>query len=243
LEVCDMTIRNARIAVIGGSSGMGLAAAKLLVENGAHVIIASRSEERLKKAAEEIGRNVETYQLDALHETQVKAFFEQTGEIDHLVTPGAAANMGSFLSQSTPDARFSFDGKFWVQYLAAKHGAPKIRGNGLITFFSGVAAVKPIQGLTVIAAVNGAVEALGRSLAVELAPIRVNTISPGIVDTPAYEGMPEAMKKAYFDSMAAKLPVKHVAKPEEIAESVLYLIKSEFTTGTVLEVSGGDILV
>ena len=127
--------------------------------------------------------------------------------------------------------------------MAAKYGAMAIRQGGSITMFAGVASEKPLPGLVAYAAVNGAVEGLCRTLALELAPLRVNAISPGIVMTPAYAGMPGDEREAMFGAMAAKLPVRRVGRPEDIARTVLYLMQNGYTTGTVIQIDGGHRLV
>ncbi len=234
-----MRLRDQRIVVIGGSSGMGLATAKMAAAEGAAVVIASRSEERLWKAKAQINGNVEVLTLNVVDEESVRAFFEKVGNFDHLTTPGNEAAMGAFLELGTKTARAAFDSKFWGQYHAAKYGAPKIRPGGSITFFSGIWSQRPVPGGSVITAINSAVEGLGRALALELAPVRVNTVSPGIVDTPIYSGMPPEKKEAMFREVAASLPAKRIGRPEDIAQTVLYLMCNGFATGSTLYVDGG----
>jgi NAD(P)-dependent dehydrogenase (short-subunit alcohol dehydrogenase family) len=240
-----MSLENKKLIFIGGSSGIGLASAKAAVAVGAHAVIASRSESKLKDAETEIGRtappggNILTYALDVTREQDLQRFFDWVGPFDHLVTTAADVTMGPFLDTESPAARASFDSKFWGQYLAARYGAPKIRAGGSITFFAGVASRRPIPGFSCIAAINGAIEALARSLALELAPIRVNVVSPGPVATPVYEFMPESQRKAYFDSLASRLPVRRAGTAEDLAEAVLFLIQNDYSTGAVFVVDGG----
>lgn len=125
---------------------------------------------------------------------------------------------------------------------AAKYGTPHIRQGGSIVLFSGFVSQKPQKNLVVMASVNSAVEGLGRALAVELAPIRVNVIAPGIIDTPRYAGMSDHDRKVMFDQLAAKLPVGHVGQANEIADSVLLLLKNTLMTGQTIYVDGGHLL-
>lgn len=238
-----MSLNGAKVVVIGGSSGMGLAVAKMAADEGARVVIAGRSEEKLRQAADEIRQPVEARSLDVTQEQAAQAFFAETGELDHLVVTAATGVAGSFLELETPSFRQIFDSKFWGQYFAARYGAQRIREGGSITFFSGVAATKPVDGLSAYAAVNGAVEALCRSLAVELAPLRVNAVSPGIVDTPAYAGMSPAERKRMFDALAARLPARRIGRPEDAAAAVISLMKNGYVTGSVVHVDGGQRLV
>jgi NAD(P)-dependent dehydrogenase (short-subunit alcohol dehydrogenase family) len=231
-----------KIVVIGGSSGMGLATAKAAAAEGARVVIASRSEEKLRQAKAQIQGSVEVLTANVLDEISMRSFFEKVGEFDHLTTPGSEAVMGPFLELDTQAARKAFDSKFWGQYHAAKYGAPKIRPGGSITFFSGIWSQRPIPRASVVAAINSAIEGLGRALAVELAPIRVNVVSPGIVDTPLYGGMPPDKREAMFKQVAASIPAKRIGKAEEIAQTVLYLMTNGYTTGSTLCVDGGTTL-
>ncbi len=237
-----MKFQGQKIVIIGGSSGMGLAAANLAAVEGATVIIASRSEEKLRQAKGQIKGNVEILTVNVVDEGSVRAFFDKVGEFNHLTTPGSELSMGRFLELDTRTARAAFDSKFWGQYHAARYGASKIRPGGSITFFAGVWSQKPIIGGSVVTAINSAIEGLGRALAVELAPIRVNTVSPGIVDTPIYSGMAPDNREAMFKEVAASIPVKRIAKPEEVAQAVLYLMSNSYTTGSTLYVDGGATL-
>lgn len=237
-----MKFQGQKIVVIGGSSGMGLATAKMAAAEGAAVVIGSRSEEKLKKAAAQIKGSVEALSVNVMEEKSVKAFFDKVGEFDHLTTPGSEAAMGPFLELDLPTARKAFDSKFWGQYLAARHGAPRIRTGGSITFFAGIWSQRPVPGASVIAAINSAVEGLARALAIELAPIRVNAVSPGIVDTPIYSAMGMDRKEAMFREVAASIPAGRIGKPEELAETVLYLMSNGYTTGSTLYVDGGRTL-
>jgi len=237
-----MRFQGQKIVVIGGSSGMGLATAKMAVAEGATVVIASRSEEKLRKARAEIKGNVEIITVNTVDEGSVKAFFKKVGEFDHLTTPGSEAAMGRFLDLDTKTARIAFDSKFWGQYNAAKYGAPKIRAGGSITFFAGIWSQRPVPGGSVVTAINSAIEGLGRALAGELAPVRVNTVSPGIVDTPIFSAMAPEKKEAMFKDVAASIPAKRIGRPEEIAHTVLYLMSNGYTTGSTLYVDGGTTL-
>ena len=233
-------LQGKRVVVVGGSSGMGEATAKLLAAEGASVIIASRSREKLRRAAESIGHSVETHELDMADETQVQSFFEGTGPIDHLVITASDAVMGKFLDVSVTQARRFFDSKFWGQYMAARAAAPKMRSGGSITFFAGAASRRATPGLSCGSAINAAMEALSNTLAVELAPIRVNTISPGLILTPIWDALMDPQtKQAALSESAKKLPLKRIGASEEIAHAVLFLLENTYMTGSVLFVDGG----
>ena len=234
-----MLFAHKRIVIIGGSSGMGLATAKAATAAGAQVVIASRSRDKLEKARGEIGGDTQALTLDVRDEAAIKAFFDEVGQFDHLATPGNEAAGGPFLTRDTAAVRTDFDSKFWGQYLAAKYGAPLMRPGGSIVLFSGIYSQRPSPGVSGVAAINSALEGLARALAVELAPIRVNAVSPGLVDTPIFDYMPKEAKDEMFQRFAAAAPVKRVGRPEEVAHAVLYLMASPLTTGTTLFVDGG----
>ncbi|MGV6935164.1 SDR family oxidoreductase [Paenibacillus sp. CMM36] len=235
-------MQNQKIVIIGGSSGIGLETAKQVISLGAEVVIASRSEDKLHKAKEMLGPRAAIYVLDTSDEQQVKSFFEKVGPYDHLIVSAAETSGGSFLQSETDQARKLFENKFWGQYYAAKYGAFQLSAEGSITLFSGVVAYKPMIGSSALGAVNAAVANLGQTLALELAPIRVNVVSPGIIDTPSRSKMPENTRNQFYDTVAHKLPVKRVGLAEDVARGILYLIQNQFVTGTVLHVDGGHIL-
>jgi NAD(P)-dependent dehydrogenase (short-subunit alcohol dehydrogenase family) len=232
-------LENQHVVVIGGSSGMGLATAKLAASSGAHVTIGSRDLTKLQAAQKEIGPGVAIKSLDARDEESIEQFFSIIGPFDHLVLSGLPASFGSCLGMDIRAARESFENKFWGQYLSVKHGAPQMSKEGSIVLMSGVLAARPVQNVAIMASVNGAIEALGRSLAIDLAPIRVNVISPGYVDTPLFAPMAAKDRENLFSTWSKKIPIGRVGKPEEIAHAVLYLLTNRYTTGSTLYIDGG----
>lgn len=234
-----MKLAGTTVVIIGGSSGMGLATARAAVAEGAAVLIASRSEEKLGRAADEIDGEVTTRVVDVTREEQLKNFFAEVGDFDHLAVTAATGATGPFFDLDTATVQGVFASKFWGQYFAVKYGAPWVREGGSITLFSGVAAARPVAGMSTYAAINGAVEALCRALAVELAPLRINAVSPGLIDTPAYEGMTPHDRKALFEMVAERVPARRVGRAEDAAQAVLSLMKNGYVTGTVMTVDGG----
>ncbi len=212
---------------------------------GAEVVIASRSSERLEQAKTAITGNVSTAVLDFRNEAEVNAFFEETGQFDHLVVTAGELKHGSgkLADLDTASSREQFESRFWGPYLAVRYGSPLIRKTGSITLTSGFFGDKAIAGASVPSAVHGAVENLGRVLAVELAPVRVNVISPGYADTPLHDGLTPEQKQAWFDQTAPALPVRRIASADDIAGGILFLIGNSYTTGLTLTVDGGARLV
>jgi NAD(P)-dependent dehydrogenase (short-subunit alcohol dehydrogenase family) len=219
---------------------MGLASAKILAEAGATLTIAGRSDEKLAAAQKKISAKVGVFPLDFTVEKDVEKFFAQSGKIDHLVIAAAGRPAwGAFRDLSPQALRSAFESKFWGHYYCARYALPTLRSDGSITFFIGGACRTAIPGTSGLAAVNGAIMAMANTLAKELAPLRVNCISPGPVDTPAYDGMGEERKRAFFEQMAHELPVRRVGSDQEVAEGVLFLVTNGFVTGAVLDVDGG----
>lgn len=232
-------MKGQKVVVFGGGSGAGLAAAKLLASKGAEVVITGRDRPKLEAAAKEIGARFEV--VDGKKPDEVRAFFDALGAFDHLViTAGQTNRGGSFLGDITDSSfRATFEGKFWVQVTAAHAGARHIRPGGSITFFSGGASRKALPGMVNIAAVNGALDALVPTLALELAPTRVNAISPGTLRTTYWTGVPQEQLDQIFGRMAKALPVGRVGTAEDIAGAVQFVITNGFVNGTVLAVDGG----
>ena len=238
-----MTVADARVLVVGGSSGIGLAVAQAAANEGARVLIASRSAQKLEEAKAQVDGDVQAWEVDFSEEKDVIEFFENVDSLDHLVVTASEELVGPFLELDSSVARRQFDSKYWVQYYAAKYGAPKLANRGSITLFSGAASVRPRPGFSSLASVNGAIEALGRALAIELAPLRVNVVSPSIIDTPVHTRLPDNERAAFFDSMADSLPVDRIGIPEDVAQGVLYCMSNSYTTGTILYIDGGRRLV
>jgi NAD(P)-dependent dehydrogenase (short-subunit alcohol dehydrogenase family) len=226
-----------KVVVFGGASGAGLASAKALAGSGADVVIAGRGASKLTTK----DFRYSAHEVDGKDVAAVQRFFDQLGPIDHLViTAGQTNRGGSFLEQITGESfRETFDGKFWVQITAAHAGARHIRRGGSLTFFSGGASRKAMKGMVNIAAVNGALDAVVPALALELAPTRVNAVSPGTLRTTYWTGLAEVEQEKIFAHLASVLPAGRVGTAEDVAHAVRFLVTSSFVTGTVLAVDGG----
>jgi len=238
-----VTLDRKRIVVLGGSSGIGLATAQAAAREGASVVIVSSRKTHVDQALATLpaaeGQVADLTDTDAMQE-----LFARLGSFDHLVfTAGKTLQLGSLASTDIAAARRAFELRYWGAYLAAKHGSGSIRPGGSIVFTSGTAGQRPRSGWTVVASICAAMEGLARALSVELAPIRVNIVSPYVVKTPLWGDMTEADRQSLYRQTAAKLPVGHVGEAEEIAEAYLYLMRQTYGTGQVLIVDGGALLV
>lgn len=236
-----------RVLIVGGSSGMGLALAERLLGEGAEVIIVGRTQPRLAAAQQRLQapERLRAIAADVTQEAQVVRLFEETGRVNHVVTT-AADIAGAYRLLPELDiaaARNVIDSKLVGPLLLAKYASPALARNGSITFTSGIAAYRPAPRGAVVAAVNGALASLACALAVELAPVRVNVVSPGWVDTPIWESVAGDAKAATLEAMAKRLPVGRIGHPSDIADALRFVMRNGFVTGTVLHVEGGHRLV
>ncbi|MBZ9723796.1 SDR family oxidoreductase [Mesorhizobium sp. B2-5-9] len=242
-----MSISNQRILIVGGGSGMGLALARRCLAAGAEVIIAGRGENRLRQAREALGNpaGLGMATVDITREDQVGALFAGIGGLDHIVSTAADIEGAYRLlpELGLEAAQRVVDSKLFGPLLLAKHGAPRLAVAGSMTFVSGIAAYRPAARGSVVAAVNAALEGLVRALAIELAPLRVNAVSPGWVDTEIWAQVAGDRKADTLAAMAERLPVGRIGQPEDIADAIAFLIGNGFATGTTLHVEGGHRLV
>ena len=236
-----MPFEGQHVYVMGGTHGIGEAAARAFAAAGAQVVITGRSKERLDAAAARIAHPVQTRVLDATGPGAVASFFGDGETVDHLVlalSPGAVA-IGPLVNVPEQDLHTAFDGKFFAHVRIFRAAAPRLSKSASVTFISAASAHSAAPGTAGLAAANGAIEAMVPPLAAELAPIRVNAVSPGVIETPWWSGLPEDQRAALFESYAAGTPAGRIGQPSDVAAAVLYLAGNGFVTGTVHDVSGG----
>jgi NAD(P)-dependent dehydrogenase (short-subunit alcohol dehydrogenase family) len=213
-----------KLVVIGGTSGMGRATVVAARELGWDVVSA--------------GRRGDAF-VDVTDPASVEALFEQVGTLDHLLVTASPGRPGPLLEQTPDEARTFLDGKLFGAWLAARYAVPRMSPGGSITFITGVAVVRPPRAASTVVAAFAGVEALTRALALELGPIRVNTIRPGFTDTEMWgDDRTELRAK-----VTQRLPTGRIGEPEDVADAALFLMRNPQVTGAVLEVSGGESLV
>lgn len=231
-----MTLSPQRIVMVGGSAGIGLVLARQLAASGAELIIASRSEPRLLSALAQLEGRVSTRTLDAGNEADVIRFMAEIGPFDHLIaTLKPVLPHALFLQSDSSEQRRAMDGKFWGQYYLARHAAGQMRPGGSITLTSGIAASRGYPGFAIVAAINGAVEALVRSLAVELAPLRVNAVCPGFIASQQNDNAREQRVR----QLAPHLPLERLGQAAEVAAAYRYLLECSYANGSIVTVDGG----
>jgi NAD(P)-dependent dehydrogenase (short-subunit alcohol dehydrogenase family) len=229
-----MSIAGQHVVVVGGGSGIGRALARAAAQAGARVTAVGRRREPL----EETGVGVAV--ADVTVEAEVRALFASVGAFDHLVCTAAGGGAGKVRDLTTSAVERAFAAKLWAPLHLVRHGLPHIAANGSFTFFSGIRGARPTPGSSVTSLVNGGLEAFARAMAVELGPIRVNVVSPGIVDSgPFWERLGEAGREQLFGDYAARAPLGRVGTVDDAAAAALYAMTHSFVTGTVLSVDGG----
>lgn len=240
-----MNLEKQHVVVIGGSSGIGLGVARASLEQGASVTLAGRSTQRLAEAVGQLGpsvaERVRTFVADAGDEEQVRRLFEAHPPAHHVVVTAVAAHYQPIRQLDLAAARRTLDSKLLAALHVAKHARFEAGGSLLLT--GGVASSRPSPGGALIAAVNGAIDSLVLALALELAPVRVNALSPGWIDTPFWDAFAGSAKAQRLEQHARRLPVGRVGATTDTAQAALFLMTNGFTTGEVLHVDGGHRLV
>lgn len=229
-----MNLQDQPILVLGGSSGIGFGVAKAASEAGARVTIASRSQDKVDTAAEKLGATGVT--LDTGDAEALGAFFAENS-FAHIFCSAASTKVDAVRSLPLEDAYASVQSKFWGAYRVAR--AAGIHDGGSLTLVSGFLSVRPKKGAAIQGAINAALEGLTRGLALELAPVRVNCISPGLIRTEMYDSLDGDGRKAMFDGAAERLPVGRVGTPEHIATQALALMSNPYMSGATVFVDGG----
>lgn len=235
-----MRLKDNRLAVIGGSSGIGAAVARAALDAGMTVHIGSSNAAKLDIALERLGAGATGAVVDVSDEASVDAFFAGAGPLDHL-----AYTAGDWTRRRTQigpkfdleDAKASFDTRFWGALLAIKHALPALSPSGSITLTSGLYAHRPAKGTSLTTALTGATEHLVQGLAIDLAPIRVNVVTAGFIDTEAWAAMPDEAKQG----VTARQAIPRPGHPDEVAEAFLYFMRGSYTTGQSAIVDGGGL--
>ena len=235
-----MALEQQKVVVIGGSSGVGLSAVARFAKAGADVIAVARNADRLASAIEGLPGRVRGSALDGTDRGALDDFFTKLGNVDHLVlTLSGGEGAGEFATLDLAALRRGFEAKFWPQLEVAQASLPWLRKGGSITFVTAISARIANPGTAGLAAINGALESMIGTLARELGPVRVNAVSPGVIDTPWWDAVPADFKATVFRQQAEALPVGRVGRPDEVAQAIEFLVGNGFTTGTVLPCDGG----
>ncbi|MGF0334713.1 SDR family oxidoreductase [Ectopseudomonas toyotomiensis] len=237
-------LRDKHIVILGGSSGIGLEVARQSLAEGASVTIASSNPSRLERALTRLGEGACGRLLDLTDHQAIAAFFTEVGTIDHLVySAGDRLQLSPLAELDSVNARHAFELRYWSALIAIRHAVRWILPNGSIVLSGGIAGIRPSSGWSLAASVCGAIDSLVRALAVELAPLRINAVAPGLVRTELWRDMSEHERQALYQGVAARLPVGRIGEVEDVAAAYLFLMRSGFANGQSLVVDGGNVLV
>jgi len=233
----DDALHGQRVLIVGGSSGIGLAVAAAAARAGAEVTIASRTAAKLDAARATLDGQVTAVVLDTADDEAVGRLLARAEGWDHVVVSAAQTPTGPVRALSLADAKAAMESKFWGAYRVAR--AARIRDGGSLTLVSGTLSVRPSATLVLQGAINAALEALAQGLALELAPVRVNAVSPGLIETPIWAGMASGERDALFAGAAQRLPARRIGQAEDVANAVMFLAATPFATGSTVRVDGG----
>lgn len=239
-----MNLQNKKVVILGGTSGIGLATARAALAQGARVVVSSAREEKVAAAVTALGPGADGQVADLNDAESTSRMFAGIGSFDHLVyTAGESLQLGELVSTDMNAVRKAFDVRMFGAMAAVQTAAPNIRQGGSIVLTSGTAGARPMKGWTAVASICGAMEAFTRALAVELAPLRVNIVSPGLVRTPLWSNVPESDREAMYLHAGSRLPVGRAGEADDIAQTYVYLMNNEFVTGQTIVTDGGGVLV
>jgi NAD(P)-dependent dehydrogenase (short-subunit alcohol dehydrogenase family) len=239
-----MDLEQQRVIVIGGTSGIGLAVSGAAINAGAEVVVASSRQTSVDAALAQLGAGTTGRALDVLDPSDVETFFDSLGGVDHLVyTAGDALSLMPIIDLDLTLARSFFQIRYFGALNCVHAALPHLRSGGSVTLTSGSAAQRPGPGWALAASVCGAMNALTRALAVELAPIRVNSVAPGVVRSPLWSQLSESDRDAMYENVGQSLLVGRVGEVEDIAAAYLYSMTQGYGTGTIIPADGGALLV
>lgn len=244
MNTTAQTLAGKRVILLGASSGIGLATAKKVAAEGAGVVIVSGNRIRVDQALKELPAGSEGYAIDLSKEENIRDFFSSVGRFDHLVySAGENLVLSPIAQTEVRQAKEFFTIRFWGAFAAVKYAAPLINEGGSIGLTSGTASIRPGAGWSVASAICGAMEGFVRALAVELSPIRVNCVVPGVIRTPLWDGMAPLERDKLFQQVSNSSLVKKVGQADDVADGFIYLMKQRNGTGQSLLIDGGAALV
>ncbi len=237
-----MDLKAQKVLIVGGSTGMGLATAKMAEKAGAKVIIAGHNEEKSQKALTELSDQARAVYVDVVQEGSIREMLTKTGKLDHIFVTAAPGGTGDFKEAPLDIQETYIYGKFWSLYLLTKLALPQMREDGSITFITGGFAQRPEKGTVLVTAAFQAVEGFARALAVELAPLRFNVIRPGLIDSGFWDFLEEEERQQFFEKTIKGIPSGRKGESEDIAHAALFLMSNSYVNGQIIEVNGGQYL-
>jgi NAD(P)-dependent dehydrogenase (short-subunit alcohol dehydrogenase family) len=238
-----MTLTGKRVVVLGGTSGIGLATADLASQQGAEVAVASSNADTVRRALETLPPATTGDVIDLTNSTDVAGLFDRIGRFDHLVfTAGESLTMLELSAMDLDRARKAFELRYFGMLGAVSAAVPQLRSGGSIVLTSGTAGDRPGAGSSIVASLCGAIDSLVRAMAVELAPLRVNAVKPGVIRSSLWSNLDEQARSALYDGTAGSILLGRVGETEDVAKAYIYLMNQDFATGTIVTVDGGTVL-
>lgn len=239
-----MDLNGKKVIVFGGSSGIGLATAKKASLMGASVIIVSSKRQKIDAALTELPQGTQGHAADLSKEENIRQLFNLTGKFDHMIyCAGENLSLSKINDTDIAQAGDFFSIRFWGAFAAVKYGIAHLNEGGSISLTSGTANLRPGSGWSVASSMCGAIEGFVRAMAVELAPLRVNCVVPGVVRTPLWDSMSEADRARLYSDVRNSLLLQRVAEAEDVARGFIYLMEQDHATGQSLLIDGGTVLV
>jgi len=232
------SLQDAVVVVLGGTSGIGLATAALAQSEGARVTVAGRDQARLADALQQLGGAARGVTLDVADEAAVRDLFASFDHVDHVALLAGTHADGEIAAIDVDRVRSPVDTRLWGAVHVCKHASSRMT-DGSITICTGVGVERPRRGGAIVAAAAGAAEILARAVALEVAPVRVNVVRPGIVDTPLLTRMAGDRRDEVIAARSKRIPLGRIGRPEEIAHAIVFLMTNTYVTGSTLTVDGG----
>ena len=230
------------VVVIGGSSGIGLETARRARDEGADVILTARDPDRLQRVGRDLGARTATF--DATDFTRLARFFDELPKtIDHVLVTGPGPYYAPLAEMDVEKARRDVEAHLLLPLHVARDAAGKVRAGGTLLFMGGTGGRRTAPGLALISALTAAMPALTKNLALELAPIRVNLIAAGFVDTPLSAALLGDQLDARREQLRTTLPIRRVVGPADIAALAVHLMTNTAVTGATFDIDGGQQLV
>lgn len=237
-----MELTGAHVVVVGAGSGIGRAVAVAAAQAGARVTVVGRRREQLEETVGGL-RDAAVQVADVTDGAAVAGLFAATGPFDHLVCTASHTAAGRLVDLEPSAVERALAAKLWAAFYLLKHGLPRIAARGSVTLFSGIRGARPTPGSAITTMVNGGLEAFARAVALEAGPVRVNVISPGIVDSgPFWSRLDQRRRAQMFADYASKVPAGRVGQVGDLASATLFAMTNPFLTGAVLNLDGGGVL-
>lgn len=238
-----MNLKGKNVLVIGGTSGIGKAVARLAFDYGAKVILTGRNGENALKVAKTIGSSVQGAQLDIDNDLEVGELFKDLKDLDHIYIAAGSTKLCAVTDGALEENMKAFDTRIVGSLRVVRAAVGKMTDFGSMVFTGGISTDRPISGAWVSGLATSTAEQMARVLVMEFPRVRFNAVAPGYTDTPMWDNILGEKKDEVLKDVASSLPVKKIASSEEVASAVIFLMSNKSITGEIIHVDGGGRLV